>query len=278
MRDILKSTRKGLTIQDERGRSMQFPTRSDYIDQMKAHGLISNEADFIANDRLTGAVYLDWLLRPQVGCVFAQLLARPVYRTGMRTEVARGASGSGEPKELAIQIARLTQESIEDASTESLSVLMPQMLDIEKLTQLVWELGHQHDWSIELESPWQRRLVRIGLRVKIAEGVLTETLGMGPFDIFPTTRRCPVTTLEIRTKPKGAKNSRVPKTHRAAHLAALPIGNHILQRAEYGIRFTEFTPWLRRRILGNRGDSRAKASVTYSLPSAMWSSLKENSP
>ena len=278
MRHILKSTPKGLALQDEHGRPMGFPTRVDYIDQMKAYGLISSEADFIADDRLTEAVYLDWLLRPQVGCVFAQLLARPVYRTGMRTEIVRDAPGLGGPKELAFQITRLAKESIEDASTESLSVLMPQVLDVEKLAQLVWELGHRQDWSIELESPWQRRLVRIGLRVKVAEGVLAETLGMGPFDIFPTTRRCPITTLEIRTKPKGAKKSRIPQTHRAVHLAALPIGDHILNSAEYGIRFTEFTLRLRRRMLGNRGDLRAKASVTYSLPSAIWSSLKESNP
>lgn len=69
---------------------MEFPPRQDYIRQLEEHGLVAGEADFIADDSLTEAVYLDWLLRPQVGCVFAQLLARPMYRDGVRTEVVRG--------------------------------------------------------------------------------------------------------------------------------------------------------------------------------------------
>ena len=180
MENILKSTPKGLALQDERGRKMGFPTRQDYIDQMKAHGLIGSEADFVADDRLTEAVYLDWLLRPQVGCVFAQVLARPVNRTGVRTVVARGASGGGAPKELAIQIASLVDECVQDASTEALSVLMPQVLDPENLTDLVWALGHQPRWTIEQERLWRKRLVLVGLRAEIADNVVAETLGMGP--------------------------------------------------------------------------------------------------
>ena len=155
MRNILKSTRKGLTLQDERGRPMGFPWRQDYINQMKEHGLINSEDDFIADDRLTEAVYLDWLFRPQVGCVFAQLLARPVNRAGVRTVVARGASVSGQPHELAVQIAQLVDECVEDTSTEALSVLMPQVIDTERLTHLVWELGHQPGWAIDQEHPWR---------------------------------------------------------------------------------------------------------------------------
>ena len=273
MRDALKSTRKGLTLPDERGRAMGFPMRQDYVSQLQEHGLISDEAEFIDDDRLTEAVYLDWLLRSQVGCVFAQLLARPVYRTGVRTVVARGSSGRGNPSELAVQIARLVDESVEDADTEALSVLLPQILDTEALTRLVWELSNQPGWTIEQESLWRKTLVRVGLRVEIATGVVAETLGMGPFNIFPTTRQCPVTTLEVRTKTKRAKKSHLSKTHRAAHLADLPT-DHILTNAEHISRRRDFTPWLKKRILGKQGDLRAKAGVTYSVPAAIWSSLK----
>ena len=270
---ILKSTRKGLTLPDERGRTMGFPMRQDYVSQLQEHGLISDEAAFIADDRLTEAVYLDWLLRPQVGCVFAQLLARPAYRTGIRTLVARGSSGLGDPNELAMQIARLVNKSVEDASTEALSVLLPQILDVESLTRLVWELGKQPGWSIEQERLWRGTLVLIGLRVEIADNVVAEALGMGPFNIFPTTRQCPVTTLEIRTKTRRSKRSHRSTTHFAAHLADLPTG-HILAGPEHGSRFSKFTPGLKKRILGGKPDSRAKAGVTYSVPAAIWASLK----
>ena len=271
----LKSTQKGLTLADERGRAMRFPRRQDYVSHLQGRGLVSDESGFVADDSLTEAVYLDWLLRPQVGCVFAQLLARPVYRAGVRTVVARGSSGLGYPSELAIQIARLVAESVNDASTEALSVLLPQILDFEALTHLVWELGNQPGWLIEQEHSWRKTLVLIGLRVEIATGVVAETLGMGPFTIFPTTRQCPITTLEVRTKTKRAKKSHLSKTHLAAHLADLPL-DRVLTAAEFGSRFKTFTPWLKKRILGKQGDMRAKAGVTYSVPAAIWTSLKAN--
>ena len=277
MRKILKSTIRGLQLLDERKRQMRFPRRQDYVRQLQKHALINDESEFVTNDRLTEAVYLDWLLRPQVGCVFAQLLARPIYRTGVRTVVARGSSGCGDPRELAFQIAHLVNESAGEASDEALSVLLPQILDVAVLTHLVWELSNQPGWTIEQEHLWRKTLVLIGLRAEIAPGVLAETLGMGPFDIFPTTRQCPVTTLEIRTKPKRAKRSHRSRTHLAAHLADIPT-DHKLAPAEFRSRFTKFTPWLKKRILGNQRDMRAKAGVTYSVPAAIWFSLKQEAP
>ena len=274
IRAVLKATSKGILLQDERGRTMRFPARRDYVSQLQDHGLVMDEAAFIDDDCLTEAVYLDWLRRPQVGCVFAQLLARPVNRTGMRTVVARGSSGVGDPGELAMQIAQLVDDSVQDPSCEALSVLMPQVLNDEILAQLVWELGTQPGWDIEREHIWRRTLVLIGMRVKIAGDVVAETLGMGPFETFPPTRQCPITTLEIRTKRKRAKKSHLSKTHLAAHLADIAT-DHMLSRQRHRDLFAKFTPWLRRRILGNQQDMRAKAGVTYSLPVAIWLSLKE---
>ena len=275
MRNILKSTGKGLELFDEHGRTMGFPTRQDYIQQLQEYGLIRDEAGFVANDHLTEAVYLDWLFRPQIGCVFAQLLARRVYRSGVRTVVARGSSGLGDPNELANQIACLVDESVSNESDEALSVLLPQILDVESLARLAWALGNRTGWDIEKEQLWRKTLVLIGLRVEIAIApkVFAETLGMGPFDIFPTTRRCPVTTLEIRTKHERSKRSKLSTTHLAAHLADIPM-DHKLKPAEFRSRFKTFTPWLKKRILGKQGDMRAKAGVTYSVPVAIWSSLK----
>lgn len=277
LRSILGSTYKGRQLHDERGRGMAFPTRQDYVGQLQKNGLIVNEADFVNDDGLTEAVYLDWLRRPQVGCIFAQLLARPSYRTGIRTAVARGCSGTGDPKELAIQIDSLIKESVADDSSEALSVLLPQVLDIEVLTRLVWELGKKPGWMIERESRWRDTLVLIGLRVEIAPGVVAETLGLGPFLYFPTTRQCPITTLEIRTKTKRAKKSRLSKTHLAAHLADIST-EHILTPRQFRALFTELTPRLKKRILENKSDLRAKAGVTYSLPIAIWNSLKAKGP
>ena len=274
IRTVLSATSTGITLKDERGRTMSFPGRRDYLRQLQEYGLVADERGFIADDVLTEAVYLDWLRRAQVGCVFAQQLARPRNRSGMRTVVARGSSGEGDPSELAEQIAQLVTESAQDPSCEALSVLMPQILDSEALAQLVWELGTQPGWAVELERTWRKTTVLIGLRVEIAPDVVAETLGMGPIEIFPPTRQSPITTLEIRTKSWRAKKSHVSKEHRAAHLADIPT-KRFLTPSKHGALFSDFTPWLRKRILGHQADMRAKASVTYSLPSAIWQSLKE---
>ena len=275
MQDILKCAPKGLELFDEYGRTMGFPTRQDYIHHLRKHGVIKDEAEFVANDHLTEMVYLDWLRRRQVGCVFAQLLARPLNRTGARTIVARGSSGQSKARELAMQIAHLVDESVADPSTEALSVLLPQLLRIEMLAELIWELSRQPHWIIEKEHLWRKTLVLIGLRVDIADGVVAETLGMGPFQIFPTTRQCPVTTLEIRTKSKRSKKSKSSSTHLAAHLADIKV-DHMLTPTQFRKLSKRFTPWLKKRILGGKNDGRAKASVTYSIPAVIWHSLKAN--
>ena len=273
MRALLKATEKGFKLPDERGRMMRFPLRQDYIDRLKEHGLIKYGQDFVDDDRLTEAVYLDWLFRPQVGCIFAQLLAQPVYRTGVRTVVVRGRYGSGIHEELAGNVAAAVKNSVLDESTEALSVLLPQILEVESLSRFVWKLSQQPGWNIEQERLWRRTLVLVGLRVEIGTGVVAETLGMGPFEVFPTTRQCPVTTLEVRTKTKGAKVSHLSKTHLAAHLADIPV-DHIMTPKKHGALRKKFTPWLKKRVLGNRGDLRAKAGITYSIPAAMWESTK----
>jgi len=271
--NILRTTAKGLTLADERGRPMRFPRRQDYVRNLLEHGLIEDEAEFVSDDHLTEAVYLDWLRRPQVGCVFAQLLARPHRRTPVRTVVVRGASGTGDPDETAVQVARLVDECAHDHSVEALTVLMPQILDAETLTRFVWRLGSSPGWIIDRERSWRGTVFLIGLRAYIATNVVAETLGMGPFDIFPTTRQCPITTLEVRTKTTRARVSQVSSKYLAAHLADIPV-DHMLTPAQHGVRFSRFTPWLRSRILGHSDDMRAKAGVTYSVPAAIWASLK----
>ena len=270
---ILKSTPKRIRLKDERGRAMWFPSRKDYLRQLQDNDLVHSEADFVADDQLTKAVYLDWIRRPQVGCIFAQLLARHAHRSRIRTVVARGCFGTGDPKELAIQVNLLVGESADDPSSEALSVLMPQILDLQTLADFAWQLSHQPGWTIEREHTWRRRLVLIGLRAQIGTGVVAETLGLGPFEIFPSTRKCPLTTLEIRTKPKRAKRSQLSNEYLAAHLADIPT-THMLAPKTHRALFKHLTPKLRRRILEGKEDMRAKASVTYTLPIAIWSDLK----
>ena len=252
---------------------MRFPTRQDYIRQLQQHGLIADQADFVASDELTVAVYLDWLRRSQIGCEFAQLLARPEHRTRIRTVVVRSSSDDIDANDVAVQIDRHVVDSVNENSAEALSVLLPEVLDDLMLANLIWKLGNLQAWSIEREHLWRGTTVLIGLRVAITDCVVAETLGLGPLHIFPTTRQCPITTIEIRTKSRRAKRSHMSETHLAAHLADIDVGD-LLTPEEIRSKFDETTPRLRKRILGGRCDARAKAGVTYSIPAAIWNSLK----
>ena len=265
---------RSTTLVDERGRLMTFPNRGDYLRFLVAEGAIQTVDDFMRDDVLTESVFLDWLRRGQVGCVFAQLFARQVNRAVIRTLVARGQSGVSAPEELAVQIDQALSDAVANPSSEALSVLLPQVLDPQHLTRLVTELARLPGWRIEREASWRRTLVLVALRVEIAAGVWAEPLGMGPFSFFPPTRQSPITSLDIRTKTERARRGRLNRSTLAAHLAQMSTGD-MLTKAEFGVRFSQHTRKLRRRILGGQDDHRAKAGVTFALPAAIWTAMKE---
>lgn len=258
---------------DERGRLMRLPNRSDYIKLLIWKSLLTDENEF--NDRadLAIEVYLDWLRRGQVGCVFAQLLGRPRNRQHMHTVVLRQPIGSGRSLSLAERIDGAAGSAISDPNVESISILLPDILTYESLVTLILELSMLPEWRIEREPLWRKTLVLVGLRFQIQEAVWAEVLGLGPFELSPPTRQSPVTSLEIRTKPKGATRNKTNPELRAAHLARIPTAG-FLSRQEHRIRFSKWTPRLRLRMLGGIGDGRAKARVTFALPAAMWEGLK----
>ena len=44
IRTVLKATSREILLQDERGRTMSFPGRRDYVWQLQKHGLVMDEA------------------------------------------------------------------------------------------------------------------------------------------------------------------------------------------------------------------------------------------
>ncbi len=256
---------------DEKGRAKRFPTRRDYLSFLIQSSVVPNEAGFVANDELVTAVYLDWIKRGQVGCVFAQLLTRPKHRHILTTVVARERATTSDPHDLALRLAAAVAAGVADEKCEGLTVLFPTVLTPDALVSLVIEVSKLPGWSIERDWPWRGTLSLVGLRVDIAEKVKAETLGLGPYPFFPATRQCPVTSLEIRTKIDRSKYSKTDPGILAAHLADLPID---MSPGRFGKMFREWTPALKRRILRGEPDERAKASVTYSLPLALWTGLK----
>ena len=271
----LSEAGRGNVLIDDRGRVMRFPLRRDYMELLRSKGLISDEYDFQCNPLLVEAVYLDWLRRAQVGCVFAQLLGRPRNRKNMRTAILGKQIIRDGMADLASEIDSVIQSSVDDPEIEAVSIILPAIVDPEDLVRLTFSLSKLPLWDLEREWLWRKTMTVIGLRRQIENIVWAETLGIGPFQFFPPTRQCPVTSLEVRTKSNRSIWSKLHKlrTRRAAHLAQVPT-DHFLTPKQNQVRFKKWTPALRSRILGGESDARAKAGVTFTVPAAIWSQIK----
>ena len=265
----------GVVFSDERQRLMRFPSRQDYLEFLVAERLITRESDFSNRSDLVQGVYLDWLRRGQVGCIFAQLLGRARNRVGLRTVVVPDCSRTqAQVRDLADAIDQLIKGAAEDREIEAITILLPAIVSPEDLVKLLLALSRLVGWKIEIEREW-RTLTIVGLRTVIGPRVWTEILGLGPMAFLPPTRQSPVTSLEVRTKDKGSIWSRITRTMRAAHLAYLPT-DRFLTPQQHRTRFKTLTPALKKRILGGNEDERAKARVTFAVPSAMWNTMKSS--
>ena len=158
-----------------------------------------------------------------------------------------------------------------------LAFFIPYVLTPETLVDLVLALSELPLWTIDREWAWRRTLILVGLRVRIDERVLAETLGLGPFQFLPPTRQCPITSLEIRTKPQKAIRHKFRSGIKLAHLDKLPTDEFLTAR-QFQVRFKKLTPLLKSRILGGFEDQRAKAKVTFAVPAAIWNTLKSLRP
>lgn len=98
------------------------------------------------------------------------------------------------------------------------------------------------------------------------QNVFTEVLGFGPFEFLPITRRAPLTSLEIRTKPTAIKKSVSPNGRDRVHLAGIRIKEMSEDRFQAFWRGTETR---RFRLLGG-DDSAAKAKVAFAIPKSIW--------
>jgi len=167
----------------------------------------------------------------------------------------------------------VVQEAVGNEEAESLTILLPRVLFIEGFARLNLALSEIEGWRIEREERW-RTLTRVGLRIHLGDSVWAEVLGLAPYTQYmPPTRLSPVPSLEIRTKLKGARRSKVNPRRKAAHLDALPT-DAFLTAKEHRVRFKELTPSLRLRMLGAVDDKRAKARVTFTVPTVIWQALK----
>ena len=154
---------RSIELEDERGRAMRFPARRDYVDFLVKNKIVADENAFISRGDLNEEVYLDWLRRGQVGCVFAQLLGRRRNRSQMRTTVLKEKA----PDKLANEIDAEAVRSMANPEIEGLSILLTTIVDSESFLRVLAALVALPRWRVPRQSLWGKTLVQLGLEFQI---------------------------------------------------------------------------------------------------------------
>jgi hypothetical protein len=180
-------------------------------------------------------------------------------------------SKSQNPQRVATAIAGRTDELVADKSVSAATLILPGITTMEGLSNVALALRDHPKWKVtttKLPEPPTGNLVAVHIVREIPFGeewCPSEVLVLGPFKVFPPTRRAPVTALEVFV---GDPMPNDPKTHKPTTKANL---------AHMDLSDTDLTlnvidrMWLRSEIgrrtsVGNVEDNRAKAKVSFVIP------------
>jgi len=241
------------------------PSRSDYEVYLREHQILGEDETLSDRVDLAAPVYRDWQRRPQVACIFARRIATQPSRFNVHAVVV-----TEDPlQEMTGAIAR-TADAVQVArgSREALTVLLPKLTESTALVSFCKRLGARNgDWRIEAVPNPSDRLdrVHVSLRFALQENVEAEVLGLGPFSFLPTTRRAPITALEIRTRIEGHKQRGRSQVSRS-HLADIPWQGASTKSFD---KAWQQSADARRAVLGG-DDSAARARITFAIPRSLW--------
>lgn len=217
--------------------------------------------------------YREWKLkRPDVGCVFARYMASRPKEFGQRTLVLPGK----DPAKLAAVIAAQTAAAIEAPEANAVAFVLPEVRSLRTLARIALELSAQPGWAVKarlLKKTPAGKVVALNVVRHIPMGTTTcpsETLMLGPFRVFPKTRRAPVAALEVFVgKPPPYAKDGTPT--QKAHLALVPM--HGLPSASTFETMWRNTEKGRLASLGGKDDHRAKAKVALVMPVSLATAL-----
>src|SRR6185437_2235164 len=151
-------------------------------------------------------------------------------------------------------------------------LLFPQIASLEDLAKGLIGLKSRPGWTItlgRLEHPDEGPLVTVGVSRSIPFGsasMASEALVLGPFSVFPPTRRADVLAFEMYVGPPRNLDPKTQQPAIKANLAHMTLDS-LPQRAIDRMWDQSMTGRLR--SLGGQEDRRAKAKVAFVIPEAM---------
>lgn len=240
----------------------EFPTRKDY-EQYFGGSSIWTSVKYVED------IHKHWHGRGQNGCVFAQHLAKKeTVKTGWHSNIFFENEFNQKNIDRTIELA------IDNPDIEVLSLLFPNVVTLDHLTNLVknW-INNSNVISLESATRYNDRIC-LSLRLQLGQtGISSWLMMFAPFTFFPSTRQSPITELAIRVKPKP-KNiyPKLSQDRKKAHLADTPffLPESIVDSTwEATFRNTEY-------LLGFKPDLIAAAKTTISFEEVIWKTYLED--
>jgi hypothetical protein len=211
-------------------------------------------------------VYLGWRKRREVGCVFAQIIARHPDRFEQRIDVISELLPLAA---LAALIADRIDGMIADGGIAAAAILLPNISTLQDAARTFLALSDQPGWRVTMSSvpgpPSGVIAIHIVKTIPFgATSCPSEALVLGPFNEFPPTRRSPITALEIYVGEPRPFDPKIPgKPTTKANLAHIEMNlpTHAAFEKVWGMSEKG-----RLASLGGGEDNRAKAKVSLVVP------------
>lgn len=219
----------------------QFPTRPELIEEVAPE------------------IMFKWARGGQLGCHFAQIMARQPAEYGWWSVMLRGLHHGAD---LNTRLAPILQQAA--ANHDALQLVFPEreLNTVAGVVTLINELCDDSAWyweEIPLEDGASQDEVLLGLRWRIpGTQCASWVLGFADLPTMPFTRRAPFLALIMRTKPAPAGDE-VPTRAHLAHM------DHKLDKASHDSIWAK-TEQTKALLIGDEMPHAARAKVTFCLP------------
>ena len=223
--------------------------------------------------------YLKWRRGPAIGCVFARVMSDAPNDYGQVVEEI----GSDDPAAVATTIANRVQQLVPEPRVLAVAFVLPGIETLEKLMAMALALPTDPTWHVDawqLDPPPEMDLaaVRVVRDLPFGNGTLpSEALVLGSFNVFPKTRRAPRTAFEIYVGEPAPQDPKQHTPSTKANLAHIDFRDRNLINRDFTQAAVD-TMWEKSKAgrlssLGDVDDRRAKAKVTFVVPTALARNL-----
>ncbi|TXH36743.1 MAG: hypothetical protein E6Q98_09790 [Rhodospirillaceae bacterium] len=199
--------------------------------------------------------------------MFARIMSRHPERFKQKVEVV---PAHGSPTVIAGALAARIDVALADPNVTASTLIVPAIDRIATLAETALQLGELPKWSVEpmfLDNTPIGKMVGLRIARNIPFGATecpSELLVLGPFDVFPATRRAPVTAFEFFVGEPMPFDPKMGTPITKANLAHMELDASIIDINKVWGKSVQG----RRSSLGlgdGEEDARAKAKVAFAI-------------